>query len=61
MKPYSVTDLHHDLAQRLAPHSITIQSVVGTPDELTIEISIDLTSREIDSDRDEFTEVAEVA
>ena len=37
MKPYSVTDLHHDLAQRLAPHSITIHSVVGTPDELTIE------------------------
>jgi hypothetical protein len=32
-----------------------------TPDELTIEISLDLTSRDVYSDRDEFTEVAEVA
>jgi hypothetical protein len=29
-----------------------------TPDELTIEISLDLTSQEVYADRDEFAEVA---
>jgi hypothetical protein len=31
------------------------------PDELTIEISLDLTSPDVYADRDEFPEVAEVA
>lgn len=37
MHPYTVTAFRHDLADLLTPHSITITSVTGSPDDFTVE------------------------